>query len=69
MSRFNGIRKDVFPHREKLLTDAIEQILKAEIGNGMSLTGTPVNYIVGNFERCIHIKTPLKAAKKLTPER
>ena len=52
-----------------LLTDAVKQFLKAEIGNGMSLTGTSVNYVICNFECSIHIKTPLKAAKKLTPER
>ena len=56
LTGFNWIREDVFPYREKLLADAVEQFLKAEIGNGMSLTGTSVNYIVGNFDRCIHGK-------------
>ena len=55
LTGFNRICEDVFPHREKLFADAVEQFLKPEIGNGMSLTGTSVDYVVGNFKCCIHI--------------
>lgn len=54
LTGLNRIREDVFPHREKLLADAVKQFLKPEIGNGMSLIGTSVDYVVGNFNRCIH---------------